>query len=256
MANVQFLVPIKTPRGKLSLNSPLNWVFLVFISLLVVFIFAATNQARNIDQVPVILIVTFIGLLCFHRLSINDEQKRILLAGFEGEKKALKILKQLPSEYYILNHLQIPSRGDYTTEIDFVVIGPNRIFIVEIKNYSGILKGTAEDLQWKHIKKDKNGKQISKKIENPILQVNRQVSVIERILSSTGIVATVSGIVLFVNKRSKLQIKGPSPVQLFYNDKLLTFITDAPAGDELDDPGLIAEVVRISGNQPIREHCP
>ncbi|HKZ39730.1 MAG TPA: nuclease-related domain-containing protein, partial [Candidatus Hodarchaeales archaeon] len=170
-----------------------------------------------------------------------------LLAGFEGEQKALKILSHLPNDYYLLNHLQLPNRT-YATEIDLVVIGPNGVFIVEVKNYSGLLKGSIEDLQWKHIKTNRNGKRGSKRVKNPLIQVDQQISTIEATLTHAGIFANVLGTILFVNERCQLQIRNSATVPLFRDSKLLAFIKNAPADEKSDGPGVIAEVLWHSGN--------
>jgi hypothetical protein len=119
---------------------------------------------------------------------------------------------------------------------------------VEVKNYSGLLKGSTEDLQWKHIKTTRNGKQTSKKIHNPIIQVDRQVSAIEVTLTHAGIFANVLGTILSVNERCQLQIRNSATVPLFRDRKLLSFIKNAPADEKSNGPGVIAVALWYSGN--------
>jgi len=54
--------------------------------------------------------------------------------GLEGEKTVNKFLEGLPQDYFIFYDVKLPgSKGN----IDNVVIGPNGIFVVETKNYTG-----------------------------------------------------------------------------------------------------------------------
>ncbi len=58
-------------------------------------------------------------------------------AGKEGEVAVTEALRFLPNEYVLLNDLMLPNgRGN----VDHLVIGPNGIFVIETKNYSGYVK--------------------------------------------------------------------------------------------------------------------
>jgi hypothetical protein len=60
-----------------------------------------------------------------------------------GEARVAEILKSLPDDYVLLNDLVLPgSKGN----IDHVLIGPNGVFAIQTKNYSGFVK--CEDDQW------------------------------------------------------------------------------------------------------------
>ena len=54
--------------------------------------------------------------------------------GKAGELAVTDALKALPDQYVVLNDLMLPDgRGN----VDHLVIGPNGIFVIETKNYSG-----------------------------------------------------------------------------------------------------------------------
>jgi len=57
--------------------------------------------------------------------------------GKRGEVLVAEALKSLPNEYVLLNDLVLPEGGG---NVDHLVIGPNGLFVIETKNYSGSVK--------------------------------------------------------------------------------------------------------------------
>ena len=57
-------------------------------------------------------------------------------AGAQGEDTALARLKDLPDTYTIFNQLEVPNNNSRRgfVELDLVVVGPNGVFVVEVKN--------------------------------------------------------------------------------------------------------------------------
>lgn len=65
--------------------------------------------------------------------------------GAEGEVLVAEALKWLPGDQYIVLHDQ-PWPGRPKANIDHIVIGPNGIFVVDAKNWSGNLSATQDGL--------------------------------------------------------------------------------------------------------------
>ena len=63
--------------------------------------------------------------------------------GKNGESKVTEALKSLPDEYVVLNDIVLPDRKG---NVDHLLIGPNGVFVIETKNYSGFVK--CEEEQW------------------------------------------------------------------------------------------------------------
>jgi hypothetical protein len=62
--------------------------------------------------------------------------------GLKGEKVVNRVLERLPQDYFVFYDVKLPgSKGN----IDHVVIGPNGIFVIETKNYSGKYAIIADD---------------------------------------------------------------------------------------------------------------
>ena len=63
--------------------------------------------------------------------------------GMRGELAVTKALQSLPDEYVLLNDLMLPTAHG---NIDHFLIGPNGLFVIETKNYSGNVKCDGD--QW------------------------------------------------------------------------------------------------------------
>lgn len=68
-------------------------------------------------------------------------------AGVEGEKSVSLILRQLSPEYIIFNDVMLRTRKG-SSQIDHIVVSPYGIFVIETKNYSGVIRGTDAMKYW------------------------------------------------------------------------------------------------------------
>ena len=123
--------------------------------------------------------------------------------GWEGEKQVIKLLSnKLSDDYILLNDLYLQGGGG---DIDHVVLGPNGIFVLETKNWSGNI--TCNGDLWQ-----RSGKQNFK--GSPSRQVKRNASTIKNIIDSSpafrplGIY--VEGIVVFTNNHAALHLNNPT----------------------------------------------
>ncbi len=155
-------------------------------------------------QITVIIffvIILFIILLL--SLSNGEDQKRI--AGKEGELQAKKILNHYLNENdLLLNNVNISIHGR-NTELDYVVINNNGIFIFEVKNFSGKLVGNEDDQYWNKCKISSGNKEYIKEIRNPIKQLKREIYLLKEYLKYYGVDLWIEGYVLFVNMNSPVE---------------------------------------------------
>jgi hypothetical protein len=128
---------------------------------------------------------------------------RIYGGGLEGEEQVVKLLRsKLSDDYFLINDLCLRNGvGD----IDHVVLGPNGVFVLETKNWSG--KITCDGDEWSRVGK-KNFK------GSPSRQVKRNVSQIKHLIDSSQTFGTmgirVEGILVFTNSRSDLHLNNPT----------------------------------------------
>jgi len=138
------------------------------------------------------------------------KQKGILASGISGEESCLKLLSQLPSDFYVIPDVTL-CVGHKTAQLDYIIIGPTGIFIVEAKNHRGTICGSANSSQLSKTKKLADGKTDSSKIYNPIYQVSTHVKLLTELLFDKKIYTVVSGCVYFSNPNATVEISGSNP---------------------------------------------
>lgn len=62
--------------------------------------------------------------------------------GVEGEAAVIEALSSLPDDYALVNDLTLPDRRG---NIDHFLVGPNGLFVLETKNYSGEIECRDDD---------------------------------------------------------------------------------------------------------------
>lgn len=153
--------------------------------------------------IVIIFFVIILFIILLLSLSNGEDQKRI--AGKEGELQAKKILNHYLNENdLLLNNVNISIHGR-NTELDYVVINNNGIFIFEVKNFSGKLVGNEDDQYWNKYKISRGNKEYIKEIRNPIKQLKREIYLLKEYLKYYGVDLWIEGYVLFVNMNSPVE---------------------------------------------------
>ncbi|MGD0644962.1 MAG: nuclease-related domain-containing protein [Candidatus Bathyarchaeia archaeon] len=128
---------------------------------------------------------------------------RIYSAGWEGEKQVAKLLSsKLSDDYLLINDLYLQNgNGD----VDHIVLGPNGVFVLETKNWSGNITCNGDEWQ-------RPGKRNFK--GSPSRQVKKNVANIKHIIdispTSRSPDIWVEGIVVFTNNHSNLHLNNPT----------------------------------------------
>lgn len=172
-----------------------------------------------------------IALLCISLLLLMvflafRKRHGILKSGVDGEKAVFNILKKLPSGYTVITNPVICNRGSIN-ELDFAAIGKNGVFIIEAKNYRGIIKGKTSAQNWRQIKHGKNDRIYEKEVKNPVKQAHRQGRRMLEVFSDFDITADVFPIVYFADSKSELKITDDADLNIpIFNDEksLLDYI--------------------------------
>lgn len=112
------------------------------------------------------------------RVIIRWRRGRGAHKGREGERIVAKELSRLKkSENIVLNDLLLPTPNDKTAQIDHLLISTHGIFVIETKSLSGRIVGYEHAQYWQqHLS------QQSRSIYNPLLQNQRHVRVVRKIL--------------------------------------------------------------------------
>ena len=98
--------------------------------------------------------------------------------GIMGEFWVKQELKKLPKDRYkILNDIMVRT-NDMTHQIDHLIISPYGIFVIEMKNYYGLIRGTDHNDKWiQYLGKNKFY------FKNPIHQNYGHVKALEELLN-------------------------------------------------------------------------
>ena len=114
-------------------------------------------------------------------------------------------LKSLANDYVLLTHLALP---DYGGEIEHFLIGPNGLFVIEVKNYSGYVRCNQD--QW--AVKSHCIKSLSKQVKRNSIALRSAIACLytER---GTGI-PYVTPLLVFSNPEARLRLRRPTMAAL------------------------------------------
>ncbi len=236
---------LKTNKNKAFWHKSFALFFtLVFFSVGAVMLYLILFAESTLHiAFPCLFII--LSLVLLYVYATKKKEYEILNSGVKGEQQTYDILKQLPKNFTVITNPVIHNRGS-VNELDFVVIGENGVFVVESKNYRGIIIGNTNDQTWKQIKHGKN-KTYEKEIKNPAKQAYRQGRRMVEMFIDFGISADISPILYFVDDRSELKIDDDAQlgVAIINNEKdLLDYIVNFK-GKHIVDDGERAEIVRF-----------
>jgi hypothetical protein len=137
-------------------------------------------------------------------------------AGTSGERAVARTLRELDDSYYLLNNVRLPrGRGD----IDHILLGPNGVFVIETKNYSGKVMCYRDDWyrQQRKAKRDVRVDSISE-------LTRRHTAELRKFLwKKHGFSVRVSPICVFTNPSVELELREPS-VPVLRLKELTTFV--------------------------------
>lgn len=173
------------------------------------------------------VLVLWAGLIILYMLWIKPKAH---LSGAEGEDRALGIPDALPGsltilhkDYIIFNQLQIPTGRSYR-ELDYVVVGPNGVFAIEVKHYRGEIRGAEFDRTWRQRKRSRAGNLYEQALRNPVTQIKGGVYALRRHLAAHGIRNWIEGIVVFTHPECTLMVD-KSSVPILTLPELADYIT-------------------------------
>lgn len=123
--------------------------------------------------ITIIYIFIAIGIILYIFLKVNYPKLR----GFYGEKYVKEELKKLSSDKYIILNDILIKDSNGTHQIDHIVITENEIFVIEMKNYYGLIVGNQYYERWfQYLGKYKN------KFYNPLRQNYGHIKTLSKLL--------------------------------------------------------------------------
>lgn len=116
-------------------------------------------------------------IFTFVILALVSGLKSPRLRGAAGERRVRHALRKLPSEeYHLFNDVTLPTRRG-TTQVDHVLLSRFGVFVIETKNMSGWIFGSADQAKWTQVLRRQK-----RQFQNPLRQNYAHVKAIEQIL--------------------------------------------------------------------------
>lgn len=133
--------------------------------------------------------------------------------GDYGERRMAAYLEDLPCEiYHVYNDILIRD-GDYTTQVDHVIISRYGVFVIETKNMHGKIYGTGKSEYWSQYLPDVGYKRYGYTqkytVRNPLWQNAGHIKSLRRLVFGNDV--SVYGIVVFPTE-AELFVKADQPV--------------------------------------------
>ncbi len=167
-----------------------------------------------------LIVALILGIYC-KKIKVNID---IVRSGLKGEKEVLKLLSELPRRYKVISDLHIQGKNT-SSQIDYVVVGANGVFIVEAKNIKGHIQGRTTDKYLTQVKIGKGGREYKRDMYNPVYQVKGHVIGVSKVLRKHNWQHVIQGVVYFSNEESQVDMKSGEIAVLVRNrDDLLRYI--------------------------------
>ena len=161
-----------------------------FLGFTALIIFGA---APGVGFVPALILLLVAGAA----LAVLRHTERAA-AGARGECIALRTATQLPPDFTVFNNVLVPGRaGGRPRELDLVAVGPQCVFVLEVKHFKGEIIGQRNAAQWKLRKVGRGGTVYYSTVSNPLRQVAGASAALASYLKSQGVRSWVQGVVCF-----------------------------------------------------------
>lgn len=175
--------------------------FLLFSLTLGLTCYRVLFQTWTIHIIEAIGFVTSLVILIVFQY--YQRKYRIYKGGRQGEKAVINTLTQnLNDEYYLINGAYL--KGKKGGDIDHIVLGPNGVYVLETKNWSGKIICNGD--QWQ-----RPGKKVK---NNPSLQVKHNTQKIKKIIDNSPISRDtkiwIEGLLVFTNTHANLSVNNPT----------------------------------------------
>ena len=145
------------------------------------------------EAVALLALAPLVGFFVYLR------KYHVYLAGWEGEKRVIKLLKtSLNDDFYLINGLRF---GDGQGDVDHVILGSSGVFALETKNWSGRISCDGDN--W-----ERDGKRHASG-STPSEQSKRNARRVKHAIEASGDApfhGWVEPVVVFTNDHARLQL--------------------------------------------------
>ncbi|QOC22150.1 NERD domain-containing protein [Wenzhouxiangella sp. AB-CW3] len=189
---------------------------------------------------PLGLMLTGIGamVLFFAAVTGGSSVPHHVMAGVEGEARVLERLGELPDNHVVFNQVQVPDPQlpNGRRELDFVVVGPAAVTIIEVKNTPGLIQVEPDRRQWRVVTRAGCGSRPGwNAIDNPLPQVRSQVDTLERWALRHGQVLRPKAMVCFARSDASIAEPELADIPVVTTRELLEHVAATQSGPAFSD---------------------
>lgn len=125
-----------------------------------------------------------------------------------------------------MNQVNLPNPRSSTgvNEADFIVIGPEAIFLIEVKHNNGTIHGNEQDREWLVEKVGRAGGEYTKTMRNPIGQAKKLVWLLGEYLKAKGAKPWIQGVVVFTHPTVQLELVNSATVPVLTSPALVNYL--------------------------------
>jgi hypothetical protein len=135
-------------------------------------------------------------------LDRSDREIAAFGQGQEGEERVEEALRQaLDGNWALFRNVVLPDRG---SDLDFVLVGPPGVWVLEAKAYSGEHRNTGE--RWEY----RSGNRWKPHKKSPSQQASKNAGRLSGFLRADGISRWITPAVVWANAGSRLSVDQPS----------------------------------------------
>lgn len=179
--------------------------------------------------------LTILGIVFF--IGYKNIFKR-KIKGYIGEYKVSNVLSRLNKRrYFIYNDVKILINGS-SSQIDHVVISKYGVFVIETKNYKGIIKGSERSKEWIQILNKEE-----RPFYNPILQNQGHIYALQFLFKGFSDLPFYS-IIVFTDKA---ELKTKTTTEVIHPNQLVSLIKKFKS-DKIDSSIVKELVYRLNTN--------
>lgn len=144
-----------------------------------------------------------------------------LSAGYAGELEVDRILPEigLPKAHTIMKDIRLEVTPNFYIQIDTLIITQHGIFLIEIKNYSGMIQ--FDETIGKTIKTSNKGE--IEKFECSVHQVDRAVHGLTQIITKLPVTTPIIPVLIMANSKTEIT-QYPQSVPVKYKKQLPRYI--------------------------------
>lgn len=135
-----------------------------------------------------------------------------------ADNNVTKLLNNLPDNCMVFHDIYIPRKNGSSTRIEHIVINQNGLFIIETKNYNGVIKGSENSEYWTQIVAGHEAP-----FYNPVLQNKHLIKDLQYYLRDVLHNVPVCSVIVF-GKHSLLKLEKPIKEAKVINSSKLSWV--------------------------------